>query len=306
MVLWDRSESHDCWQFYKALGIIPGRNNKMKKNVFLILGICLFLFLITPILSVAQEDMPGSKDHPLLTRMPNFYISDYEYKEFEEANFKNSKGEDIKVEGHIFDIYYQIKEEKTAPGNLQVLRNYENAIKKIGGSTLYEDGKEAWLKVERSGKITWIYLDARTGGEYELMIVEKKAMTQEVVADAKSLARDISSTGHVSVYGIHFDFNKAEIKPESEPTLKEISKLLKQNPKLDLYVVGHTDSVGEIVYNMKLSQTRAEAVVKALVSEFGVAQNRLHPYGVGPLAPVSSNDTDKGRALNRRVELVKE
>jgi len=278
----------------------------MKKNVFLILGLCLFALLVAPVLSIAQEDEPDSKDHPLLTRMPDFYISDYEYKEFDKADFKNSKGEDSKVEGNIYRIYYNIKEEKTAPGKLQVLRNYENAIKKIGGSTVYEAGKQAWLTVEKGGKITWIYVDARTGGEYELTIIEKKAMVQEVVADAKSLAQDIRTTGHASVYGIHFDFNKATVKPESEQTLKEIAKLLKQNPKLNLYVVGHTDSVGKIAYNMKLSQTRAEAVVKALVTNHGVSPNRLSPYGVGPLAPVASNETKEGRALNRRVELVKE
>jgi len=277
----------------------------MTKNGFLILGLCLFALLVAPVLSVAQEDVPDSKDHPLLTRMPDFYISDYEYKEFDKADFKNSKGEDIKVEGHKYRIYYNIKEEKTAPGKLQVLRNYENAIKKIGGSTVYEAGKEAWLTVEKGGKTTWIYVDARTGGEYELTIIEKKAMVQEVVADAKSLAQDIRTTGHASVYGIHFDFNKATVKPESEQTLKEIAKLLKQDPKLNLYVVGHTDNVGKIAYNMKLSQTRAEAVVKALVTKHGVSPNRLSPYGVGPLAPVASNETDEGRTLNRRVELVK-
>jgi len=278
----------------------------MKKKIFFVLGFCLFSLLLTPVLSVAQEDEPGSKDHQLLTRMPDFYISDYEEKDFDQTDFKNSLGEDIKVEGHIYDIYYGIKEGKKAPGKLQILRNYENAIKNIEGTTIYESGKEEWLKVVRDSKIMWIYIDARTGGEYELMIVEKKAMEQEVIADAKSLARDISSTGHVSVYGIHFDFNKAIVKPESEPTLKEIAKLLKQSPKLNLYVVGHTDGVGKIAYNMKLSHARAKAVVKALVTKYGVAQNRLDPYGVGPLAPVASNETEEGRALNRRVELVKE
>jgi outer membrane protein OmpA-like peptidoglycan-associated protein len=279
----------------------------MRMNGLFILGFCLFSLLLTPVLSVAQEDVPDSKDHPLLTRMPDFYISDYEYKEFDKADFKNDKGEDIKLEGHIYHIEYEIKKEKKAPSELQVLRNYENAIKKIGGSTVYEAPGEAWLKVERGGKITWIYVYAHCdGGCYELAIVEKKAMVQEVVADAKSMAKDISSTGHASVYGIHFDSNKATVKPESEQTLKEIAKLLKQDPKLNLYVVGHTDNVGKIAYNMKLSQTRAEAVVKVLVTKYGVSPNRLKPYGVGPLAPVASNETEEGRALNRRVELVKE
>jgi OmpA-OmpF porin, OOP family len=281
-----------------------GRNIMIKKYAFFTMAFCLFSLLSLPVLSVAQEDVPGSKDHPLLTRVPNFYIQDYEDKEFDQADFKNSKGEDIKVEGEIYDIFYVIKEGKKVPGKFQILKNYENAIEKIGGSTVYEIGKEGWLKVDKGGKTTLIYVDARTTGQYDLKIIEKKAMTQEVVANAKSLANDISATGHASVYGIHFDFNKATVKPDSEPTLKEITKLLKQNPKLNLYVVGHTDNVGKIDYNMQLSNARAEAVVKALTTRYGVSQRRLDPHGVGPLAPVASNETEEGRALNRRVELV--
>ncbi len=277
----------------------------MKKLVLFIFGLCLCALSLAPVLAVAQEDVPGSKDHPLLTRMPDFYISGYEYKEFGQADFKDNKGQDIKVEGQIYDIFYEIKEGKEAPGKLQVLRNYENAIKGIGGSTVYESGMQAWLRVEKSGKVTWVYVDARTTGEYELLITEQKAMQQEVVADAKSLTQDITSTGHVAVYGIHFDFDKAEVKPESDPTLVEIAKLLKQNPDLNLYVVGHTDNVGKVDYNMQLSSARAEAVVKVLVEKYGVSQNRLEPYGVGPLAPVATNGTEEGRALNRRVELVR-
>ncbi|HUU04525.1 MAG TPA: OmpA family protein [Patescibacteria group bacterium] len=279
----------------------------MKKNVFIIYCFCLFVLSVTPVLSLAQEDVPGSKDHPILTRMPSFYISDYQYKEFDQADFKNDKGEDIKIEGHKYHIEYEIKKDRRAPSELQILRNYENAIKKIGGSILYEAPGETWLKVETGGKITWIYIYAHSEGEsYEVAIVEKKAMAQEVVADAKSLARDIRSTGHVSVYGIYFDFNEATVKPESESTLKEIAKLLKNEPELNLYVVGHTDGVGKTAYNMKLSLARAEAVVRVLVTKYEVAQNRLDSYGVGPLSPVASNETEEGRAKNRRVELVKE
>jgi len=265
------------------------------------------VFLLVANIAFAQEDVPGSKDHPLLTRMSNFYISDYEEKDFDHADFKNPQGENIEVEGHKYHIEYDIKKEKKAPSELQILRNYENAIKKIGGSTVYEVPGEAWLKVERGGKITWIYVYAHSEGEsYELEIVEKKVMAQEVIADAKSLARDISSTGHVSVYGIYFDFNSAKIKPESEKAIKEIAKLLKGNLSLKLYVVGHTDNVGKISYNMKLSRARAEAVMSELITKYKVSADRLKAYGVGSLAPVTSNKTKEGRTKNRRVELVEQ
>jgi outer membrane protein OmpA-like peptidoglycan-associated protein len=126
------------------------------------------------------------------------------------------------------------------------------------------------------------------------------------VADAAALGRDIKSAGHVAVYGINFDTNKALVRPDSKPALDEIAKLLKADPALELKVVGHTDMVGTVEANMALSQARAEAVVQALVGQYGVAAARLKGYGVGPLAPVASNDNDEGRAKNRRVELVKE
>ncbi|PSH03239.1 MAG: hypothetical protein CXZ00_13390 [Acidobacteria bacterium] len=120
------------------------------------------------------------------------------------------------------------------------------------------------------------------------------------------LASEINRTGRVSVYGIHFDTAKANIKPESDATLKEVAKLLQDDPKLKLYVVGHTDNQGAISFNMDLSRRRAEAVVSALASKYGVATGRLRAFGSGPYDPVASNDSEDGRAKNRRVELVKQ
>lgn len=131
-------------------------------------------------------------------------------------------------------------------------------------------------------------------------------MKQEVIVDARKMASDIKTSGKVAIYGIYFDFNKSDIKPESESTLQLIAELLQNDSNLKLYVVGHTDDVGGFDYNMKLSQARAQAVVKELTIKYNIAADRLKPYGVGPLAPVSSNDTEEGKAMNRRVELVKQ
>jgi outer membrane protein OmpA-like peptidoglycan-associated protein len=139
-----------------------------------------------------------------------------------------------------------------------------------------------------------------------LDVIETKPMeTKMVTVDASTMAKGIAATGHVALYGIYFDTDKAEVKPESGATLKEIAALLKQDPKLALYVVGHTDNVGGEDYNMDLSRRRAAAVVAALTSQHGVDPKRLKPSGVGLLAPVGPNETEEGRAKNRRVELVK-
>jgi outer membrane protein OmpA-like peptidoglycan-associated protein len=156
-----------------------------------------------------------------------------------------------------------------------------------------QDGREIWAQAE-----------ARPGGMIRLFIVEKKPMTQHVVADAAAFSNDLKGTGHAAIYGIYFDTAKAVLTPESTPALQEVAKLLATDPALKLWVVGHTDSVGAIDANMRLSQARAEAVVAALTSAHGIAPDRLTGYGVGPLAPVASNASEDGRAKNRRVELV--
>jgi outer membrane protein OmpA-like peptidoglycan-associated protein len=140
-----------------------------------------------------------------------------------------------------------------------------------------------------------------------LDVIETTPMeTGMVMVDAAAMAEDISTTGHVALYGIHFDTNSADIKPESEPTLQEIAKLLRNDAALKLYVVGHTDSVGGYEYNIGLSQRRADSVTKALAARHGIAAARLKGAGVGLLAPVAPNDTEEGRAKNRRVELVRQ
>ena len=130
--------------------------------------------------------------------------------------------------------------------------------------------------------------------------------TGMVKVDAAAMAKDISSTGHVALYGIHFDTDKADPKPESQPTLQEIATLLKRDASMKLYIVGHTDNVGAFEYNVGLSERRAAAVVRELTLKHGIAATRLKPAGVGMLSPVAPNDAEAGRARNRRVELVKQ
>lgn len=258
-----------------------------------------------------QADAKDCKDHPLFTRMDHFTIEDCSEEKYGEIDFVNEKGEKIKVAGRVFKIDYGIMEGFTPPSALQVIKNYENAIKKLGGVTIHqEDAYDIWLKLEKGGKTFWVYVDSWHGGgkgeTYGITIVEQEAMVQEVVADAWSLMGSIQTAGHASIYGIYFDFDSSAIKPESEAAIKEIAKLLQENAGLKLYVVGHTDNAGSVDYNMTLSKARAEAVMKKLVGEYRISSERLKAFGVGPLAPVASNRTDEGRAKNRRVELVEQ
>jgi len=134
----------------------------------------------------------------------------------------------------------------------------------------------------------------------------KKREHKMVLIKADKMAKEIAQNGQISLYGIYFDTDKVAIKPSSKPTLKEIAKLLKSNPKLHILIVGHTDNQGEFNYNLKLSQKRAKAVADTLVKSYGIKKNRLRSYGVSYAAPAASNDTEEGRAKNRRVVLVKD
>ena len=150
------------------------------------------------------------------------------------------------------------------------------------------------MKISRDNSETWMHVEA-VGSQYTIHLLEKQLMKQAVAADAASLAGSIRETGRASVYGIYFDTGKSEIKAESEPALKEIAKMLQADPKLKLYVVGHTDNVGTYAANLTLSNSRADAVVKALVGRHGIAMARLQPFGAGPTAPVQSKSAEIGR-----------
>jgi len=270
--------------------------------------LALLAFLLgSQVVFAARPDKPGCGDPALFpTRMPNYRIEACEVKEFAPYAFRVASGKKVTVEGKFTFLVYVVDDRKNEQSGAAVVRNYENALGKIGATiqgsdgerwvtgSVVIDGKEVWAEAEKGNAKIW------------LRIVETRAMQQHVVADAAAFGNDLKATGHVAVYGIYFDTAKSVLKPQSTPALQEVAKLLGADPTLKLWVVGHTDSVGAIEANMKLAQARAEAVVAALTTTHGIAVARLKGYGVGPLAPVASNDSEEGRAKNRRVELVKQ
>jgi OOP family OmpA-OmpF porin len=259
-----------------------------------------------------QTDVAGSKDYPGISRMPDTFIQAYNYLKFDAFEFPtarvNGQLKKEHVEGEKYFIRYKLKDgvERTSP--LQKIRNYENAAKATGGQVVWDfingsNDAQATLKLHKGSSEIWVNLIAYTN-DYEVNIVVKQAMAQEVTIDAAAMASSIADTGSVAIYGINFDTASSVIKPDSEPAIDEIAKLLTNKPTLKVGIVGHTDMVGDATANMKLSQARAQAVITALVSKHSIAAARLVAFGAGPWAPLGSNKTDEGRAKNRRVELV--
>jgi outer membrane protein OmpA-like peptidoglycan-associated protein len=257
-----------------------------------------------------QVDRAGYKDYPGIPRVPGFILREYgdctetafdAYKFWVKENGKNVQQSQ---EGHMYYFRYRLKEGVTQPSALQIHRNYQNAARSAGGKVLIDENGYTTILLNKGGKELWMEIHTTVGYVYDLTIIEKEAMKQDVTMDAASMASSIADSGSVAIYGINFDTAKSDIKPESEPAIDEIAKLLTNNPALKVGIVGHTDMVGEATANMKLSQARAQSVIAELVSKHGIASARLVAFGAGPWAPLASNKTDDGRAKNRRVELV--
>jgi OOP family OmpA-OmpF porin len=136
------------------------------------------------------------------------------------------------------------------------------------------------------------------------LIETKQASDKLVVVSASDISKALEVSGRVALYGILFDSNRSDIKPESRPALEEIAKYLRTSPNTRVDVVGHTDNVGSYDSNLDLSRARAAAVAAALVKEYDINPQRLRASGVGFLAPIASNSGEEGRAKNRRVELL--
>ena len=247
----------------------------------------------------------------------------------------------LPLEGKVTRLSYRAPAERSV---LEVFRNYENALKATGFETVFTCEKDAcggrnfnhtiaadklyslfgeyqaeqrYLAAKLSRAEGDVYaavyavMNKAGGGPnanrtmVQLDVVELKPMEDKmVVLDAGTLRTEIASEGRVAVYGILYDFDKADIRPDSQPQLDEIAALLKDNPDLDVLIVGHTDAKGALDYNRDLSLRRANAVVAALTSGFDIAADRLVAVGVGMAAPVATNRTEEGRAKNRRVEIV--
>lgn len=281
-------------------------------------------------------------DHPLIARYPGARLENVRKVEYERVDVPFGEqgstldvNDSLSLTGDISLHTYTVNNVST----LKVMENYRSAIEDLGFDIGYECALEACGGSELSeeiggriavnesvynyyrkpyyfvaqkdapqGSITLALFFGGDGGDVRVQqaIVEEKGTQKDLVkVDADQLYQDIQQSGKALVYGIYFDTDSAAVKPESADALQAISTLLESHPELNLYVVGHTDDTGEGDYNLNLSSRRAAAVVDVLKTEYSLENSRLEPAGVGPYAPVAGNESDQGRRLNRRVELVR-
>lgn len=277
------------------------RNLLAAMKTWLALALCL-----APLLASAAD---VGHDHPLVGRTPGFAINQYYVHDYDafDAKLGRTGQPDLPfhVEGKVTYIHYYRGDKEISP--FEVVANYTTALEQIGAVALNQsDSALAYraFKLSRPGTGD-IYVVVDPGGNhthnYSLTFIESAQRQQVVSADA--LYKTLGKVGFVAFY-VNFDTDKSTLKPDAAPQVAQIVALLKANPALEVFVDGHTDNVGPASTNKPLSQARAQSVVQELVKQ-GIDPSRLTARGFGPDVPIADNRLEEGRALNRRVELVK-
>jgi outer membrane protein OmpA-like peptidoglycan-associated protein len=299
------------------------------------------ILMLTMLIALTSVNLFAQKKTDIAPTYPGsscYHDDKIGFSEFYVCTGKTSDGKAKikKIEGYIRHRFCY------APGGrspLEIIKNYEEAISQNGGSVFPKSNTKECIKAFMkkghpyhyqtkyeymqlpnmanyyfSGKIPTDSVDyyvcvvaGKIDGKtvYSLATIKTKPMDKGMIS-LDNLDDGISTKGHIAVYDIHFDTGKSEIKSKSAEALKNIAEYLNTQSDKQYLIVGHTDNVGDFESNIKLSTERANAVVNELIVKYGVNKKQLKPYGVGSASPVARNSTDKGKAKNRRVEIVEQ
>ena len=268
-----------------------------------------FFALVSYAQDVHDAERCKGSEPAYISRMPGFYVSDCrnsDYNDVEFIYYVSGKAKKINNGGKYYRIFYFKNEDETRKfSSAQINQNYNNAVLKVKGLALDDrkttfsasiNGKEVYIQVNTADNST----DAKN---YNIEVVEVESMQQDIVVNMEEA---IEKDGKVTLYGILFDLGKSDIKPESAEALKQITDYLNANPTVKIVVVGHTDNTGTYASNITLSKARAESVRNYLINTGKIAPPRMMSEGAGQYCPVTTNATEEGRKLNRRVEIVKQ
>jgi outer membrane protein OmpA-like peptidoglycan-associated protein len=282
-----------------------------RANIYLIVTLIAFILCTTDCFA---QDIP---EHPIIKPFPNSVLAKNmsKYDKFNEFEFvvmdkATKKKNKVKRKGEYWQLLYEVR----MPGGdrvrdiskVEFFENYKNAAREKGGEILFEDQQYLYLRIpKKDGGKTWCRVNTVANlGQIYLNIIDEEGFKQSLTFGADELKKALDADGKVILHGILFDLDKATLKQESEEQLHHIVTLMINYPDLQLEIQGHTDDQGKDDYNMNLSKNRAETV-SSYLQLFGIDKKRLITKGYGESKPIASNDSEEGRALNRRVELVK-
>lgn len=241
----------------------------------------------------------------MFNRLKDYIIDQCTSEDFGFFEFPLSADSVVREEGQYWLVDYYVKEGGKPLSQLAIVRNFQNAIQEAGGKVLYVNDEDWWRVTglfSKNGAETWVCVASRDlGSGYTVFAVQKGEMVQEITANA--MLDSLVTKGRISL-AINFNTGKSTIQSESLILVEQMAELLNDNANLNVEIQGHTDNVGKPDANMTLSDARAASVKQALV-ERGIESSRMSTIGFGDTKPVASNNTEEGRAANRRVVLVK-
>lgn len=284
-----QKDGKDVWGYIKIFGTDDMRLNLVE------VGQAADLLSITPPAAAPEKFAAEKGDFPYLPPLPGSKFGNGSRQTGSmEVTFSDSSEVQVVGTGSIVKYYGNV------PGisTVAFVTAYHDALSRAGWSIVEQNrGSDATLTAHyaKNGRDLWAYLHMG-GEEYSIRVAD--------VGVDNDIARQFARECHVALYGVLFDFNKATLKPESDGVLTRVQAFLQKDAALKLEVQGHTDNVGSEDYNLKLSDARARSVL-AWLTGHGIAPARLSFKGYGKSQPVATNDTDEGRARNRRVEIAK-
>ncbi len=261
--------------------------------------------------ALAQSDAEGCEDHPFFNRLPNYLI--YEcFENYNEYEFMMGDDNVETLEGTLTHILYSYDGEygPNLPSRLQIIKNYENAILKIGGKKVYSRTKSdgEWtggtFHLQKDGNEYWVGIYDLINDpvdQFSFYLMKMEGMEQEI--EANEMFEQLNAGKSLTLY-INFETGKSAIKSESLNIVDELFQMMQENPSLAIVIEGHTDNVGNKASNQTLSEDRAGSLKSVLIDK-GIGSDRIKTVGYGQDKPITGNETTEGQAENRRVEIKK-
>ena len=232
----------------------------------------------------------------------DFAIGSVVYKKYDEYTFFYDRKANLH-KGKFWNISFERTTDDSKSCRYAIPHDYKNNLLQLGATILEDEDNTVQFRLERDGAVNIIKFGADSN-RFSIQIIQEEVFKQSLVLSPDAIKSELDQNGKVTLDGIYFDFNKATLKVESNKAILSTVALMQRYPDLVLAVHGHTDSKGSDTYNMTLSAERAASVRNAIISH-SIENTRLQSQGFGESKPIASNDTDDGRAENRRVELHK-
>ncbi|MEA1918200.1 MAG: OmpA family protein [Campylobacterota bacterium] len=237
-----------------------------------------------------------------IAHVKDYAVERYAYKRYNEHTFYYNKKAHVH-KGKFWKLDFRNSGTDKNSHRYAIAHDYKEKILKLGATILKDEDNNILFRLEHNSAINYIYLSVYNK-TFTLTIIEEEAFKQSLILTPDAIKAELDKTGKITLEGIYFDFNKATLKPESKKAILSAVALMQRYGDLVLSVHGHTDNKGSDTYNHKLSQERAASVRQAIINE-GIESTRLQSNGYGEEEPIASNETEEGRAQNRRVELHK-